>query len=281
MVDDFSAQIDSTQPPPAGTVNVGVVCVVCTTDSARSANAEMGAEAIPRYASRASVLLTIDGVVSVTDVPASAAVATLLQTWLVSVPAVRVSTRLHPAPEGAEGVAAEVDSARTSASPSTTFEGTDTDIWLLLTTLWFSPMKLSVEAASDTETERVAVSVRSPLSVTVSCTEYVPAEAYGCEGAACVEVAPSPNFHAYDLIEPSGSDDPVPEKSHANSVQVTPIVATGGWLTAAAAPAYRNRPADNQLTASISGPLTLTLVPPTGALPFQLMRDSALSLRVV
>src|SRR3954454_16314076 len=107
----------------------------------------------------------------VTAAPASAAVATLLHTLLVNVLAVRVSTRDQPAPEGDDGDVAAVDSARTSASPALTFEGTDTDMLVALATVWLSPTKLTAAVLLLTATDRVAVSDSPPLSVTVSCTE--------------------------------------------------------------------------------------------------------------
>jgi hypothetical protein len=143
-----------------------------------------------------------------------------------------------------------------------------------LVTAWLSPTKLRA-AALDTETVRVVVPVKPPSSVTVNRTEYVPAAAYVCEGDGCVDVAPSPKVQAYDAMVPSGSEEPELLKLHTNLVQLDVMFATGGRLTGGVVvPAYRNSPAEAQLTPSTEGPLILTLVPLTGDDPFQSMRKS-------
>ena len=41
---------------------------------------------------------------------------------------------------------------------------------------------------------------------------------------------PSPNAHAYDATDPSGSDDPDPSKEHTNNAHDAENDATGTWF---------------------------------------------------
>ena len=65
-----------------------------------------------------------------------------------------------------------------------------------------------------------------PLSMTVRRTLYVPARV-GVARVDPVAVAPSPKFHEYDTIVPSGSDDFVASNEQASPVHDCVNVAVG------------------------------------------------------
>jgi len=73
--------------------------------------------------------------------------------------------------------------------------------------------------------------VAPALSVTVSVTVLVPADAYVLLTVAPLPDDPSPKFHEYPEIEPSGSDDADPLKEQVRSVQLYVNEAVGGWFT--------------------------------------------------
>ncbi len=52
-----------------------------------------------------------------------------------------------------------------------------------------------------------------------------------CVGAGSVLVAPSPNFHEYDAIGPSMSEDVVPSNATDRSVGMLEKLAVGAELT--------------------------------------------------
>ena len=64
----------------------------------------------------------------------------------------------------------------------------------------------------------------------VNVTPYVPAAAYVCDAVTPVPVEPSPKFHAYDTIEPSGSDDPDTSTDTAKPDTSAVNDAVGGWF---------------------------------------------------
>ncbi len=71
--------------------------------------------------------------------------------------------------------------------------------------------------------------------MTVRVTFFVPPVVYVWEGFAPVPVVPSPKFHRYEEMVPSGSDDPALEKDTGLPVEPEygPLAwATGGSLTA-------------------------------------------------
>ncbi|GAT71501.1 hypothetical protein PS9374_07193 [Planomonospora sphaerica] len=51
-----------------------------------------------------------------------------------------------------------------------------------------------------------------------------------CDAVTPVAVAPSPNCHAYAVIDPSSSPDGLASKVHSSSAQLAAKSATGGWL---------------------------------------------------
>src|SRR3954454_21221327 len=85
-------------------------------------------------------------------------------------------------------------------------------------------------------TERfcVAVLVAPELSVTVNETTYVPVAANVCDGVAAVDVPPSPKFHEYDAMEPSGSPEPMLVNVQARPLHFDCWLARGGRLGATA-----------------------------------------------
>ena len=70
--------------------------------------------------------------------------------------------------------------------------------------------------SSVTVTDLVTLRVAPWLSVTVSLTLYVPAAPYVWLGLAAVDVAPSPNVHAYEAMLPSGSPAADESNRHSN-----------------------------------------------------------------
>jgi hypothetical protein len=73
----------------------------------------------------------------------------------------------------------------------------------------------------------VSVSVAPSLSVTVNATVLAPAEAKAWAVVGPLPLPPSPKSHTYDVIDPSGSNDPDPSKLHVNPVHDTVNDATG------------------------------------------------------
>ena len=68
-------------------------------------------------------------------------------------------------------------------------------------------------------------------SVTVNRTVYVQSAANVCVAEDPVPVEPSPKFHAYPVIVPSGSLDPAPDTVTVRSLTVgVPITAVGAWF---------------------------------------------------
>ena len=75
---------------------------------------------------------------------------------------------------------------------------------------------------------------------------------------------PSPKFHEYDVIVPSGSVLPVALNVHELSVQFAFATAVGSWFGGPSASANRNVSRPFHDCPSTVGPLTTALVPTTG-----------------